>query len=160
MKTLIAGFGNVFFSDDGFGPAVVRSLDGAELPPGVVVRDFGTGGMNLALEMCGGYDAVIVVDAISRAEAPGTVLAIEAEECVADSVPDAHAMDVSAVLALFDSMARRLDCKRPRVLVAGCVPATTEEGMELSEVARAAVPQCGKLLRALTHDLTTTGAQT
>ncbi len=156
---LVAGFGNVFFSDDGFGPAVIRSLDGAEFPPGVVVRDFGTGGMHLALEMCAGYDAVVIVDAVSRADAPGTVYAIEAQEWCRRSVPDAHAMSVTAVLAVFDSMARQLECKRPRVIVAGCVPETTEEGMELSAVVRAAIPQCRKLLQTLTNDYVATGAK-
>lgn len=159
MKTLIAGFGNVFFSDDGFGPAVVRSLDGTQFPPGVVVRDFGTGGMHLALEMCAGYDAVVIVDAVARADAPGTVYAIEAQECEDRSVPDAHATSVSSVLTLFDSMARQLECKRPRVIVAGCVPETTEEGMELSGAARAAIPQCRKLLRTLTNDFFAMGAR-
>ena len=161
MRTLIAGFGNVFFSDDGFGPAVVRSLETNAFPPGVVVRDFGTGGMHLALEMCAGYDLVVIVDAVARDDAPGTLFAIEAKECGAHSVPDAHAMDASAVLALFESMARQLECKRPKVLVVGSVPETTAEGMELSSVVRAAIPACRKLVRALTTDLmTTTGAKT
>lgn len=160
MKTLIAGFGNVFFSDDGFGPAVVRSLEDAAFPPGVVVRDFGTGGMHLALEMCGGYHAVVIVDAVSRPDPPGTVYAIEADDCVGPSVPDAHAMDVGAVLALFDSMARQLACKRPRIVVAGCVPETTQEGMELSAAVRAAIPQCRRLLLTLTNDFYATGAIT
>lgn len=159
MKTLIAGFGNVFFSDDGFGPAVIRSLDGTEFGSGVVVRDFGTGGMHLALEMCGGYDLVVIVDAVSRADVPGTVYAIEAQECGEQSVADAHAMSVTAVLALFDSMARQLRCKRPRVLIAGCVPETTEAGMELSEAARAAIPSCRRLLQTLTCDFIATGAR-
>lgn len=158
MKTLIAGFGNVFFSDDGFGPAVIRSLDVDEFPPDVVVRDFGTGGMHLALEMCGEYDLVVIVDAISRPDAPGTVYAIEAQECDEQSVPDAHATSVTAVLALFESMARQLECKRPRVVVAGCVPETTEEGMELSEAARTAIPQCRKLVQILTGNFIATGA--
>lgn len=159
MKTLIAGFGNVFFSDDGFGPAVIRSLGSSEFPPDVVVRDFGTGGMHLALEMSGGYDLVVIVDAVSRSDAPGTVYAIEAKECGEQNVPDAHAMSVTAVLALFESMARQLECKRPCVIVAGCVPETTDEGMELSEAARAAIPQCRKLIQTLTGNYIATGAK-
>lgn len=160
MRTLVAGFGNVFFSDDGFGPAVVGSFDTAECPAGAVVRDFGTGGIHLALEMCGGYDLVVIVDAVARDDVPGTLFAIEAEECLAGNAPDAHAMDVGSVLALFDSMARQLDCKRPKVLVAGIVPETTEEGMELSDTARAAIPACKKLVQALTTNFIATGAKT
>lgn len=157
MRVLIAGFGNVFFSDDGFGPAVIGALRRDDFPPGVVVRDFGTGGMHLALEMCADYDLVVIVDAVARPDAPGTVYAIEAEACDAPALPDAHAMDVSAVLALFDSMARSLDCKRPRVIVAGCVPVSTQEGMDLSPAARAAIPACRRLLRSLAGGVIATG---
>jgi len=160
MKTLVAGFGNVFFSDDGFGPAVVSSLVNGERPSGAVVRDFGTGGIHLALEMCGGYDLVVIVDAVARDDVPGTLFAIEAEECAASNVPDAHATGVSSVLALFDSMARQLGCKRPKVLVAGIVPLTTEEGMDLSDTARAAIPACRKLVHALATNFIATGAKT
>jgi hydrogenase maturation protease len=110
--------------------------------------------------MCAGYDLVIIVDAISRDDVAGTVLLVEAEECAARGVPDAHAMDVGAVLALFDSMAATLECKRPRILVAGCVPAATHEGMELSDAVRNAIPECRKLLRTLTGDVIATGART
>jgi len=159
VRVLIAGFGNVFFSDDGFGPAVIGALRHGDFPLGVVVRDFGTGGMHLALEMCADYDLVVIVDAVARPDAPGTVYAIEADECDEQTLVDAHAMNVSAVLALFDSMARSLGCKRPRVIVAGCVPESTQEGMDLSPAVRAAIPPCRRLLRSLAGGAIATGVQ-
>lgn len=164
MKTLVAGFGNIFLSDDGFGPAVIRALDPAMFPSGVRVRDFGTGGMHLALEMLEGYDTVIVVDAVGRREAPGTVFAIEVGANAAmphddaNEASDPHAMDVGSVLTLYERVRAQSGVEHaPRVIVAGCVPQTLEEGMELSEPVRAAIPACIDLIRKLTLQTTATG---
>ena len=80
MKTLVAGFGNIFRSDDGLGCEVLRALGTADLGESVRLRDFGTSGMHLALEMLSGYDAVVIVDAVGRDEPPGTVFAIDCSE--------------------------------------------------------------------------------
>lgn len=166
MKILIAGFGNIFLSDDGFGPAVIRAIDPAGFPDNVRVRDFGTGGMHLALEMLEGYETVIVVDAVGRDDAAGTVFAIEVSED--PSIPhrdtvtasDPHAMGVGSVLALYDRLRAQSGIERaPRIVVAGCVPQTIEEGMELSEPVRAAIPACIDLIRKLTLQTTATGVQ-
>ena len=45
---LVAGIGNIFLGDDGFGCEVVKRLAERELPEGVEVRDFGIRGMDLA----------------------------------------------------------------------------------------------------------------
>ena len=59
--------GNSWLSDDGFGGEVARRLEQRELPPGVSVMDFGTGGLDLAYEVMRGYDALIIVDISRRA---------------------------------------------------------------------------------------------
>jgi hydrogenase maturation protease len=158
VKILVAGFGNVFFSDDGFGSAVIRSFGASELVPGVSVHDFGTRGMHLALELSAGYDLAIVVDAVARPAEPGTLFVIEAERTAAQSAVDAHAMDPGGVLAAYEALSRGVDCVRPKILIVGCVPETTEPGMELSVPVRRAVPECVKLLRALTSEFAATGA--
>ncbi len=155
MTTLVAGFGNIFFSDDGFGPAVIRALKPDEFPSGVRVRDFGTGGMYLALELLSGYHLAIIVDAIARDDPPGTVFAIEPQEALANLTPsaDPHAMDVRSVLTLYEQMcAHSPDVTRPKVLIAGCVPQTLDPGMDLSEPVRAAVPTCTDLISRLAHE--------
>ena len=162
MKTLIAGFGNIFLSDDGFGPALIRSLDPDDFANDTVVRDFGTAGMHLALEMSAGYELVIIVDALRRNAPAGTVFAIEANEAAngLDNVADAHAMSVPAVLELFERIARQLSANtaRPRIILCGCVPHSIEEGMDLSEPVRAAIPLCADLIGRLTEQLSATGA--
>lgn len=161
MKTLVAGFGNIFLSDDGFGPAVIRALDPAAFPSGVRVRDFGTGGMHLALEMLEEYDTVVIVDAVGRAEAAGTVFAIEVAPNAWMPSPhtsDPHAMDVGSVLTLYEQVRAQSGAEHaPRIIVAGCVPQRLDEGMELSEPVRAAIPACIELIQKLTLQTTATG---
>jgi hydrogenase maturation protease len=167
MKTLVAGFGNIFLSDDGFGPAVIRALDPNGFPPDVRIRDFGIGGMHLALEMLEGYDLVVIVDAVSRDDAAGTVFAIEVDPSMprGASIPqhdtgDPHAMDVSSVLSLYERVRAQSGVERtPHIIVAGCVPLTLEEGMELSMPVRAAIPVCAQLIQRLTFQTTATGVQ-
>ena len=117
---LIAGIGNVFLGDDGFGVEVARRLAERELPAGVKVADFGIRGMDLAYELQEDYDAAVLVDAVPRGGEPGTLYVIEPELEAAGPVLDAHAMDPVRVLGL----ARTLGTLPPRVLVVGCEPAT------------------------------------
>lgn len=161
MKTLIAGFGNIFFSDDGFGCEVIRNLNAAEFPHDVTIKDFGISGIHLALEMSSGYELVVIADAIARSDAPGTVFAIEPclQPCHAQPPPDAHAMDVSSVLALYERVCAQSGIRQhPKIIVAGCVPAVLDEGIGLTEAVRAAVPGCAQLIETLVHEHAGTGA--
>jgi hydrogenase maturation protease len=161
VKTLVAGFGNIFLGDDGFGPAVIRALDAAVLPRETRVRDFGTRGMHLALEMSSGYDTVILVDVISRDEPAGTLLAIDVELLDDTSAHfDPHAMNAGAVLALYQNLCAQSNITtHPRIVVAGCVPLRIEEGMELSEPVRAAIAPCASLVERLANRASPIGAQ-
>lgn len=155
MNALIAGFGNIFLSDDGFGPAVIRRLDPSGFPSGVRLHDFGTGGMHLALEMLGPYELVVIVDAIGREAPAGTVFLIEPEvdEIENPQPADAHAMDAAAVLALYERLRRQSGLSsRPSIVIAGCVPQTIEEGMELSEAALGAIPACMQLIERVVRE--------
>lgn len=77
-RTLVAGIGNVFLGDDGFGVETVRALSGHELPDDVEVVDFGVRGVHLAYQLLDGYDTLVLVDAAARGGAPGTLYLIEA----------------------------------------------------------------------------------
>ena len=68
---LVAGVGNAWLRDDGFGSEVARRLEQRELPDGVSVMDAGTGGLDLAYEVMRGYDALVIVDVSVRAASPG-----------------------------------------------------------------------------------------
>ncbi len=153
---LVAGIGNVFLGDDGFGVEVARRLAQRELPAGVKVADFGIRGMDLAYELQEDYDAAVLVDAVPRGQAPGTLYVIEPELGGSpDSILDAHSMDPVRVLAL----ARALGTLPPRVLVVGCEPATAvalddeELVMGLSAPVKAAMEQAVELVESVLEDL-------
>ena len=65
-RVMIAGIGNMFMKDDGFGSAVVKRMANKKFPEGVEVKDFGTGGLKLAYDLMRGYDGLIFLDASAR----------------------------------------------------------------------------------------------
>jgi hydrogenase maturation protease len=156
---LIAGIGNVFLADDGFGCEVAQRLAQRELPPGVKVGEFGIRGMDLAYELQEDYDAAILVDAVPRGEAPGTLYVIEPELGSGEPVLDAHAMDPVRVLDL----ARTLGTLPPRVLIVGCEPGSDlslddeELVMGLSPDVSAAIDKAVELVESVLEDLLVTG---
>jgi hydrogenase maturation protease len=158
-RVLVAGIGNVFLGDDGFGVALAARLARRELPPGVEVVDYGIRGMDLAYALQDGWDAVVLLDAVPRGRAPGTLYVIEPEPGDDDPIgsPDAHGMDPVRVLAL----ARALGGPLPRVLVLGCEPQTRMTGDEdeivaaLTEPVRAALDEAERMARSLLEELTT-----
>jgi hydrogenase maturation protease len=155
-KILVAGIGNVFLGDDGFGVEVVRRLSESTLPEGVDIRDFGIRGMDLAYALQEDYETVLFVDAAPRGEKPGTVSLIEPELETEEVVLDTHGMDPLQVLGLARAMGR----VPPRVLVLACEPATIVHGEhdddlvgELSEPVRAGVEEAVKLVSSLVAEL-------
>ena len=85
MKILVAGIGNIFLGDDGFGVEVAHRMARRAQPDGVFVRDLGIRGLALSYELQEGWDAVVLVDAAQRGEAPGTLYVLEPS--TADAVP-------------------------------------------------------------------------
>jgi hydrogenase maturation protease len=151
---LIAGVGNIFLADDGFGVEVVNRLANKSFPSAVRVADFGIRGFDLAYALMEGYETTILVDAYPGEGAPGTLFVVEPdlrELKSAEAQPGAiepHAMNPLAVLRMATNMGGQLK----RVLLVGCVPATLgpEEGqMGLSEPVTAAVDQAAKLVESL-----------
>jgi hydrogenase maturation protease len=152
-RVLVAGIGNVFLGDDGFGVEVVKRLAGRKLPEGVEVVDFGIRGMDLAYALHEDYDLVVFVDATPRGGEPGTVYLIEPE--IEDDGPvslDTHGMDPVEVIKL----SRALGARPAQTLVVGCEPKVVLGGedyddmlMDLSEPVRAAVEEAAKLVESL-----------
>jgi len=146
MKALVGGFGNIFFGDDAYGTEVVRTLLASATFADVVVRDYGIRGMHAAFEMLDGYDLVVFIDTVSRGGAPGTLYVIE-PETAGGTVPDAHAMELHNALALYERIAAGLSApKRPKVIIVGCEPQSTDEGIGISDAVRAAIPKTLPLL--------------
>lgn len=145
-RVLIAGVGNIFLGDDGFGVEVARRLAGQALPGGVRVADFGIRGVHLAYELLdGGYDSTILVDSTPRGGEPGTVYLIEPDFQQAGDggeLPDAHSMDPRAVFRLLE----RLGGTPKEVRIVGCEPAEVREEIGLSEPVAAAVDEAVRLI--------------
>src|SRR5919112_4095337 len=155
-RVLIAGIGNIFLGDDGFGVEVVKRLAGRGLPEGVEVKDFGIRGMDLAYALQDDYDLVVFVDATPRGGEPGTVYLIEPEiEDDGEGALETHGMDPAKVIKL----ARALGARPTRTLVVGCEPQSVVSGedydemlMELSEPVRAAAEEAVKLVESLVEE--------
>ena len=156
-RTLVAGIGNIFLGDDGFGVETVRRLAAEPLPEHVETADIGVRGVHLAYQLLDGYDLVVLVDATARGGEPGTLYLIETGEPGAvepeGALLDGHRMSPDPVLALLGTLCAGTGGTAPgRMLVVGCEPATVEEGMGLSEPVAGAVPEAVRLILSLTGD--------
>src|SRR5579864_6126066 len=122
---LVAGIGNIFLGDDGFGVEVVKRLAGSKLPRGVRVADFGIRGFDLAYALQDGYETTILVDACPRGEAPGTLYVVEPDPNALDAgdapqgVVETHGMNPMNVLR----MAKAMNGGMKKILLVGCEPA-------------------------------------
>jgi hydrogenase maturation protease len=155
---LVAGIGNIFLGDDGFGVEVVRRLGNLQLPDSVRVTDFGIRGFDLAYALQDGYETTILVDACPHGEAPGTLYVIEPDVSAGDAADtppaaiEAHAMNPVSVLR----MAQAMNIEVKKVLLVGCEPETLggEEGqMGLSASVEAAVDEAVTLVESLIHKI-------
>jgi hydrogenase maturation protease len=152
---LVAGIGNIFLTDDGFGVEVANRLAEGPVPPGVRVVDFGIRGVHLAYELLDGYDGLILVDAVPMGEEPGTVALIKPEPAGdagagADTpLVDAHSMSPEVVLATLSRLGGTVE----QIYVVGCQPASLEEGIGLTAPVAQAVGSAVDLCRQLAADI-------
>jgi hydrogenase maturation protease len=157
---LVAGIGNIFLSDDGFGVEVAGRLAGHSFPPGVRVADFGIRGVHLAYELLDGYDGLVLIDAVPMGEAPGTLAVIEPEPGTSfgsgddqAAVVDAHSMSPEVVLGTLAHLGGTVE----RIYVIGCQPASLDEGIGLTPSVAAAVDEaielCGDLIADIMQEV-------
>jgi hydrogenase maturation protease len=153
---LVAGVGNAWLRDDGFGGEVARRLSDRELPGGVSVMDAGTGGLDLAYEVMRGYDALVILDVSQQGGEPGTLYVMEPDqESVQGGIEDGetinpHGMDPQTVLRFVKS----IGAWPGRVVVIACEPAEVEEmGWGLSETVSEAVDRAVNLVLETLNDL-------
>ena len=154
-RVLVAGIGNVFLGDDGFGVAVVQRLLERGAPAGVRVLDAGIRGFDLACALLEGWNAAILIDAVRRGGPPGTlyVLEIEAETTAPAGPIEAHGLVPHRALALV----RALGGTPPPLRLVGCEPARVGPDDDiapgLSAPVAAAVDGAVKLVQSLAREL-------
>lgn len=160
-QVLVAGVGNIFLGDDGFGSEVARGLSDRPLPANVRVVDYGIGGIHLAYDLLGRVrvsdsepeggdqpvDLLVLIDALPRGEAPGTVSLVEvvADDDLPGGTVDSHAMDPATVFASLRALGGTL----PPTVIVGCEPADTDERIGLSPAVAAAVEPAIEQILAL-----------
>jgi hydrogenase maturation protease len=149
-RILIAGIGNIFLGDDGFGSEAARRLAAADLPEGVKVVDYGIRGMHLAYDLLDGYDALVIIDALPRQGAePGDVVVMEiGPDDLGDGEFDAHGMEPTAVLGSLGTLGGSL----PLTYVVGCQPGDLDENIGLTPPVAAAVDVAVIAVRELLDD--------
>jgi len=159
VRILVAGVGNSWLRDDGFGGEVARRLSARTMPSGVAVMDAGTGGLDLAYEVMRGYDAMVLIDVSRQGGEPGTLYVMEAlEEEVEAGIEDGqvlnpHAMDPQTVLRFV----KTLGAWPGKVLVVACEPASLEEmsvglSPEVERAVTGAVDLVGETIAELQSD--------
>ncbi|HEY3477678.1 MAG TPA: hydrogenase maturation protease [Streptomyces sp.] len=171
-RTLVAGVGNIFLGDDGFGVETVRRLIAEGLPDHVEAVDIGVRGVHLAYQLLDGYDTFVLVDATARGGAPGTLYVIEPDGAESvepgpgtgaglgtgsgsgsgsgEALLDGHRMSPDSVLALLGTLCAGTGGTPPRrIVVVGCEPSDVEEGIGLSPAVEAAVPEAVRLVLGL-----------
>jgi len=151
VKTIkICGVGSVLMGDDAVGPYVAHWIEEHyEFPPPrpagvqVLIEDLGTPGLDL-IAHCSGIDVLILIDAVSGDQPPGTITVYDERE-IRSMQPslrlDAHAPCITESLAIAE-----LAGQAPRYpYLLGVTAGPTELGEPLSDAVRRAVPQVAML---------------
>ena len=149
MRVLVAAFGNELRGDDGFGIAVLRRLEGTETnggPHEVRLLEVGTGGLWLAQELLSRYDRLIIVDAVARGTAPGTICVLKIDDVAPSADVDMHLTVPSRALAV----AKAMGALPAETFLVGCEAEQIEElTLDLSPAVRGAVDLAAHHVRAL-----------
>ena len=132
-RVLVAGIGNIFLGDDGFGPEVARRLAARPGRSDIRIVDYGIRGMHLAYDLLDGYRALIIVDLIPHGEVGQLRVLQVGRGDLAGGSFDAHGMDPAAVLGTLEALGGEL----PPTYVVGCRPQTVDEQLGLSEPVQA-----------------------
>jgi hydrogenase maturation protease len=148
-RILVAGIGNIFLGDDGFGSEVVRAAALPSDDPGIRVVDYGIRGTHLAYDLLEEWDTLVLVDAVPSRGSPGTLHVFQADH---DDDPasesaglDAHGMDPAAVFAGL----RALGGAPPYTVVVGCEAGSVDEGIGLTEPVALAVPRAARAVEEI-----------
>ena len=148
MDVLVLGIGNVLLTDEGIGVRALNELQRRySFSDNVELMDGGTAGIEL-LRHIRKRKHLIIIDAMTFDQEPGTVMRVEGED-----VPAAFRTRISPhQLGLSDLLAAAmLTNELPKNLVLfGVEPASIDIGLDLTDAVEASL---GKLIGAVTEEL-------
>ncbi|HEY8395052.1 MAG TPA: hydrogenase maturation protease [Thermaerobacter sp.] len=152
MVTVIIGCGNLLRGDDGVGPLLIRRLWELGPPPGVRLADGGTAGMDVAFQIEGATE-VIIVDACRTGAPPGTIFEVPGDEVETPPLTaiNLHAFRWDHAIAFGRWL---LKDRFPRQVTVFLIEAeNVEPGMGLSPAVQAAMERlAANLMRRLGRD--------
>jgi hydrogenase maturation protease len=136
-RTAVLGIGNLLCRDDGIGIRIIQKMsetgkyDKAELIDGGTAPDL----LSLLDET---ITKLIIVDALKGGGAPGSIYKLEIrDENISEESPvSLHGLGVLDSLL----MMKKLNMRRPEVILIGVEPADTSHGLNLSPQLEAIVP--------------------
>ncbi len=141
-EILIAGCGNMFFGDDGFGPEVIKYLKKKyTIPDNVCLMDAGTSIRKILFTISLGKprpEVIVIIDAVDKGKKPGEIFDITIEE-----IPEEKIDDFSIHQGPSSNLLKELqDFCSIKVIVKACQVKTIPETMlpGLSEPVKKAVP--------------------
>jgi coenzyme F420 hydrogenase subunit delta len=130
-EIVVVGCGNPLYADDGFGPAVVESLQEIELPDNVTVVDAGLGGPHFVFTLLNpeSTKTLIIVDIADFRGKPGELRWLTVDELPEGSYLDAHSWDLTEPLQCIkdDIQIRILACQKKYVSAPEMVIGITDE---------------------------------
>lgn len=144
-KALVLGIGNILLKDEGLGVRAAEFFKrNFSFGPDVACLDGGTSGLGL-LSYIRDYSHLIIVDAVTAAGEPGTVIRIPGEKL--QSLPDlksasAHQIGVRDLLTI-----ARFQGLSPELVVVGIIPKDISAGLELTPEAEKALPLAAEAIR-------------
>jgi len=138
--TLILGLGNILLTDEAVGAAVLRALEpAAATDPDLNLYDGGTLSFTLAGPI-GDAARLIVVDAATMGDPPGTVRLFEGTAMDRQLSKHAKSVHEVSLADLFD-IARLTDTLPPQRALIGIEPQHVDWGDQLTPKVAAAVPE-------------------
>jgi hydrogenase maturation protease len=145
-RIVVMGLGNVLLTDDGAGPAALHRLAREVRPdPRVTFVDGGTLGLAL-LDWFAPDVTMILIDAVSVDEAPGTIVRLEGDDVLraASTQLSTHQVGVADLLSAAD----QLDITPAKTVLVGVVPQSLALCVERSPAVEAAIPALVEAVRA------------
>ncbi len=116
---LVMAVGNILRQDDGFADAVLQRLEAMELPEDVELFDAGTSAIDL-MDIFGGREKLVVIDAVRGGRAPGTLYRFSPEQVEAQALPMNSLHQVGLIETL--RLGELVDCKPKETVVIGVQP--------------------------------------